>query len=247
VTLAGAFASYYWTMNKSDLIAFPVSLSLWRALRYHLGSIAFGSLIIAIIQIIRVMLEYVEAKLKGYDNKFVKFLIKALKCCFWCLEKFMKFINKNAYIMVALYGSNFCSSAKKAFFLLMRNIIRVVVIDKVTDLLLLISKLVVVGIVGVVAFEIFSGDAESIIPISKITAFKTNFTPELNYYLIPVIIIVIGTYVIASSFFNVYNMGVDTIFLCLLEDEERNDGSAEKPYYMSSDMKSILSKKNKAD
>ena len=36
-----------------------------------------------------------------------------------------------------------------------------------------------------------------------------------------------------SAFFGVYSMAVDTLFLCFLEDLERNDGSEEKPYYMS--------------
>jgi len=40
------------------------------------------------------------------------------------LEKFLKFLNKNAYIMIAVHGKNFCTSAKNAFFLLMRNIVR---------------------------------------------------------------------------------------------------------------------------
>ena len=35
-------------------------------------------------------------------------------------------------------------------------------------------------------------------------------------------------------------MAVDTLFLCFLEDIERNDGSADKPYFMSSDLKKIL-------
>ena len=30
-------------------------------------------------------------------------------------------------------------------------------------------------------------------------------------------IVVVGTYLIASAFFNVYSMGVDTIFLCFCE------------------------------
>uniref|UniRef100_A0A673HF26 Choline transporter-like protein n=1 Tax=Sinocyclocheilus rhinocerous TaxID=307959 RepID=A0A673HF26_9TELE len=66
VTLAGAFASYYWAFKKPDDIpAFPVFNSLGRALRYHTGSLAFGSLILAIVQVIRVILEYVDQKLKG--------------------------------------------------------------------------------------------------------------------------------------------------------------------------------------
>ena len=36
-----------------------------------------------------------------------------------------------------------------------------------------------------------------------------------------------------SAFFGVYSMAVDTLFLCFLEDLERNDGSLEKPYFMS--------------
>lgn len=34
-------------------------------------------------------------------------------------------------------------------------------------------------------------------------------------------------------------------FLVAVEDLERNDGSAEKPYFMSPDLKKLLKKKNK--
>jgi len=40
-------------------------------------------------------------------------------------------------------------------------------------------------------------------------------------------------------------MAVDTLFLCFLEDSERNDGSEEKPYYMPKELMGILGKKNK--
>ena len=55
----------------------------------------------------------------------------------------LQFLNKNAYIEIAVYGKNFCASAKNAFFLLMRNILRVAVLDKVTDFLLFIGKFLV--------------------------------------------------------------------------------------------------------
>ena len=88
---------------------------------------------------IRIVLEYIDQKLKGKENKVVQFILwyvftvifwivielisgvlmilsahiliklkaykiyyfSCLKCFFWCLEKFMKFINKNAYILVS--------------------------------------------------------------------------------------------------------------------------------------------------
>ncbi|XP_064457388.1 choline transporter-like protein 4 isoform X2 [Ornithodoros turicata] len=236
VALAAAFASYYWAFRKpQDVPFFAVLNGICLTLRYHLGSVAFGSLILTIVRCIRLVLEYIDAKLKKYDNQCTKCLLWCCKCCFWCLEKFIKFLNKNAYIMIAIYGKNFCASAKDAFMLLMRNAVRVVVLDKVTDLLLLIGKLVIVGTITIMCFYIFN---------RRVDAFNQHL-PELNYYLVPVITISAGAYVIASSFFSVYGMAVDTLFLCFLEDCERNDGSEEKPYFMSKELMKILGKKNK--
>uniref|UniRef100_A0A672TAX2 Choline transporter-like protein n=1 Tax=Sinocyclocheilus grahami TaxID=75366 RepID=A0A672TAX2_SINGR len=234
VTLAGAFASYYWAFKKPDDIpAYPVFNSLGRALRYHTGSLAFGSLILAIVQVIRVILEYLDQKLKGAQNKCAKFLLSCLKCCFWCLEKCIKFLNRNAYIMVAIYGKNFCTSAKDAFFLLMRNIVRVAVLDKVTDFLLFLGKLLVVGIVGICSFFFFTG---------KIKIFyQSNCN---NYISLHLQTVVFGAYLIAHGFFSVYAMCVDTLFLCFLEDLERNDGTADRPYFMPERLLSILKKSN---
>uniref|UniRef100_A0A8C1JQA9 Choline transporter-like protein n=1 Tax=Cyprinus carpio TaxID=7962 RepID=A0A8C1JQA9_CYPCA len=233
MTLAGAFASYYWAPNKpNDMPAYPLCASLGRSLRYHTGSLAFGSLILAIVQIIRVLLEYIDHKLKGAENKFAKFLLCCLKCCFWCLEKFIKFINRNAYIMVAIYGKNFCRSARDAFFLLMRNVIRVVVLDKVTDFILFLGKLLIVGLVGIFAFFFFSGQTD---------AFK-DAAPSLHYYWVPILTVLVGSYLIAHGFFSVYAMCVDTLFLCFCEDLERNDGSAARPYHMTTELRYILMK-----
>ncbi|XP_053189399.1 choline transporter-like protein 2 isoform X1 [Scomber japonicus] len=235
VTLAGAFASYYWAFKKPDDIpAFPIFSSLGRALRYHTGSLAFGSLILSIVQVIRVILEYLDHKLKGAQNKFAKFLLKCMKCCFWCLEKCIKFLNRNAYIMIAIYGKSFCTSARDAFFLLMRNIIRVAVLDKVTDFLLFLGKLLIVGIVGIFSFFFFSGRIKAV----------EQAAPSLNYYWVPILTVVVGSYLIAHGFFSVYAMCVDTLFLCFLEDLERNDGTAERPYFMSQSLLNLLKKSN---
>ncbi|XP_041723422.1 choline transporter-like protein 2 isoform X3 [Coregonus clupeaformis] len=235
VTLAGAFASYYWAFKKPDDIpANPIFSSLGRALRYHTGSLAFGSLILSLVQVIRVLLEYLDHKLKAAQNRFAKFLLSCLKCCFWCLEKFIKFLNRNAYIMVAIYGKTFCTSARDAFFLLMRNIIRVAVLDKVTDFLLFLGKLLIVGIVGICSFFFFSGRIKAV----------EQTAPSLNYYWVPILTVVVGSYLIAHGFFSVYAMCVDTLFLCFLEDLERNDGTAERPYFMSQNLLTILKKSN---
>ena len=78
----------YWAFNKSDIPGLPLLYSFGRTLRwagpgiqslslisrYHTGTLAFGSLIIAIIKMIRLMLQYIQDKLeeKGADNPVVK-------------------------------------------------------------------------------------------------------------------------------------------------------------------------------
>ncbi|KAM9479697.1 choline transporter-like protein 5-B isoform 2-T2 [Salvelinus alpinus] len=230
-TLAGAFASYYWALRKpQDIPSCPLFSSFSRAVRYHTGSLAFGSLILAVVQMFRIVLEYLDHKLKGAHNAFARFLICCLKCCFWCLEHFIKFMNRNAYIMIAIYGKNFCTSAKDAFFLLMRNVVRVAVLDKVTDFLLFLGKVLISGSVGVLAFFFFT---------RKIPVIQEE-VPSLNYYWVPLLTVIFGSYLIAHGFFNVYAMCVDTLFLCFCEDLERNDGSPLKPFYMSPQLHRIL-------
>ena len=116
--------------------------------------------------------------------------------------------------------------------------VRVAVLDKVTDFLIFLGKLVVTGSVTLLSFWYFSGGLNSTVPSSL-------EGPQLNYYFVPVIIIAIGVYFTASQFFSVYTMAVDTLFLCCLVDMEQNDGSKEKPYYMSKKLRNILNLKQK--
>ena len=43
-------------------------------------------------------------KIKGFDNDVIRCFRKCCTCCLWCLEKFMKFVNRNIYIMTAIKG-----------------------------------------------------------------------------------------------------------------------------------------------
>ncbi|XP_055380342.1 choline transporter-like 2 isoform X4 [Condylostylus longicornis] len=230
MVLAATFATWYWTFHKSDVPYFTTTKAFCRTVRYHLGTLAFGSLILTICRLIRLVLEYIETKLKKYDNAFTRAILCCMKCFFYCLEQFLRFLNRNAYIMCAIHGKNFCSSAKDAFNLLMRNFLRVVTLDKVTDFLFFLSKLLLTIGAGAGTYFYVENYYEG--------------TDKLYYSGVPTAIVVIATYLITSIFFGVYSMAVDTLFLCFLEDCERNDGSEEKPYYMSKQLMKILGRKN---
>lgn len=242
MVLAGCFGIWYWSQSRSHCILIT---SIKDTCVYHLGSIAFGSLIIAIIQFIRVIIEYVEKKLKkaAGNNQVTKCIIQFVscccKCCFWCLEKFMKFVNRNAYIMIAIYGRNFCASAIDALKLLLANPLRALVLDRVTDFILFLGSMLIATGVGVLGFYFFS-KSFYIDP-----AYAKYFAPDLNYYWLPLIVVILGAFLIAKTFMTVFEMAVDTVFLCALKDMDIHDGSPEKPYFMSAKLLKIMNVKNK--
>lgn len=204
MVLAGTFARWYWTLNKDDVPYFTLTGSIFRTFRFHLGTLAFGSLIITICRIIRLVLEYIDKKLKKFDNELTKAIMCCCRCFFWMLENFLKFLNRNAYIMCAIHGKGFLSSAKDSFNLLMRNVLRVIALDQTTDFLFFLSKLL-----------ISLGMAASTFIYLTSEIFVQHFpNTYLHYPLAQVAFIFVGTYLISSVFFGVYSMAVDTLFLC---------------------------------
>ncbi|KAM7535105.1 hypothetical protein Aperf_G00000092581 [Anoplocephala perfoliata] len=251
MTLAGTFAKFYFSQHQQrrrggscSCHFFGVFLILGTcvsAVFFNTGSLALGSFLITLLCLIRAILLKLERRLKMADNEIAKFFIKCLCCCFWCLDKFLRFLNKNAYIMMAIYGHSFCRSARDAFALIVRNVVRVFVVDKITDFILFVGKLVVSAAASCLAYAYLSG------VISDHLAIVPEQNLELNYLIVPILIIGVGSYLIAKAFFTVYEMGVDTIFICVCEDLELNDGSEEKPYLMSRSMMKALKRSESVD
>ncbi|XP_015126817.1 CTL-like protein 2 [Diachasma alloeum] len=228
MTLAATFATWYWTMNKSDVPFFTVTVSLWRTIRYHLGTVAFGSLLITICRFFRIVLEYIHRQSTAQGGGQLlgtcgTAIYRCTQCIMVLLEKFLKFMNRNAYIVCAVYGKGLCASAGDALSLLMRNILRVVILNKIVDWLLFAGKILVTCTMIAISWWYYKeeeGDNE--------------------FWWVPTILVGLGSYLVASVFFSVHATAVDTIFLCFLEDCERHDGSAEKPYYMSRKIAKLL-------
>ncbi|KAI3630109.1 hypothetical protein MIR68_011544 [Amoeboaphelidium protococcarum] len=236
-TIAGAVASWYWSRDKANLPSAVITRAFARTMRYHLGSLALGSLIIAIIETIRAIVFYFQQQLrKQKASKVAQCCLACVQCCLACFERFMKFINKNAYIEIAVYGYSFCSAAKEAFELLVRNAIRVIVVDRVSDFLFFLGKVLITAVVAIIGSSLLQNPEQ--LPDGE----------TLNigrFWSVSLLIIIILSYVIASSFMAVYEMAIDTVFLCFCEDSERNDGSAQKPYYMEESLRKFVDDANK--
>lgn len=55
-------ATCIWYYNNHEDGKNPVSRPIWWLLRYHLGTVSFGALLLAIIWVFRIIVEYIEVK-----------------------------------------------------------------------------------------------------------------------------------------------------------------------------------------
>ena len=207
-----------------------VGTAIWTACRYHLGTIAAGSLIIAIVRFLRAVLGYIQEKTKDTESGIVKAILCIMQSCLWCFEKCMRFINKNAYIVCAVEGTGFCTSAFRAFNLIMSNALRVATVSYISTFVLLIGKLAV-SFVGLLLGYLWINATE--------TKELNNPDFALGYGTYFVYVLLWGIcYIVAYCVIETYDMAIDTILMCCLMDEEANEGTGE--YYAPPDLQQFL-------
>lgn len=122
-----------------------------------------------------------------------------MQCFFWCLDQFLRYLSRNAYVMCAIHGKPFCASARHAFYLLLRNCLRAVALTQITGFVFLLAKLAVTIGISTTAYLYFTSTLHGL---------------SLNYVAMPMAIVAIGTYFIAGELLNIYAVAVDTLFLC---------------------------------
>jgi hypothetical protein len=157
--------------------------------------------------------------------------LSCLQCCLACVEKLIKFITKNAYIEIAVYGDSFCTASRNAYGLLTRNAVRLLTIDSVAAFILFLGRLFI--------FAVCACGSYYTLKFYYIDA-------PLNYISASVFVIMVISYVVAGVFLFVYSMAIDTLFICFCEDCERNDGSSQHPYFMSDDLRMLANVGNLA-
>jgi len=219
LVFAGATCDWYFTRDcdekgkkirgkgEHEFTKWPVCQSFKRSFIYHMGTVALCALIIAIVQMIRAIIMYIEKQTKGDPpNKLQAALFKCIQCCLKCLECCLDKLNRNALIWTAIMGDGFCTSACSAFALLWRNLHRVAAITVVGAILLNMTVMIVCGFnTGLIwAFLNYGGMFDITSPVG------------------PTLVVFILSYMIAKCFMTVFAAVIDTIFMCFLIDCETN-------------------------
>jgi len=208
IVISMCVAKWYFSRDKRRVGVCTVFTCIADTLRYHLGTAAFGSFIIAVTQMVRAFVAYLQKKAKALDNKVGQALLCCCQCCLWCFEKVIKFLNKNAYIQTAMFGTPFCRSAREAFHLIVRNAGKVASITFVSNLILLVGKVFISAVTTGAGYVYMD----------------YKLTDELYSTAGPCVFVFFLSWFISGMFMSVFDMSTSTILQCFVADEEMFDG-----------------------
>lgn len=114
ITMVGASTFYFSSSKQSDGSA-EVLKGVKYACSNHAGSIAFGSLIITVLEMLK------KASEQKGENKNI--LVSLIHCCCSCIMELMEAINKNGYAYMAITGDSYCTSAQRGFIIWLTHFI----------------------------------------------------------------------------------------------------------------------------
>lgn len=149
--------------------------------------------------------------MKRHQNEGSECASCCLKCCicsFWLLEKFIRYLNHNAYTVIAIESVNFCPAAKivslnialfesvlikgssfnQAWNALVTNALQVATINGIGDFVLFLGKLAVAALCGLIS----------------ILMLRDN--PDVNFYMAPVIVITVFSFFVAHIILSLYEV-----------------------------------------
>ena len=220
MTLSFCGVFWYWSQPGSQKSTDAgVFQGLKLTFSYHLGTLAFGSLILAIVQFARVLLSVLENRLRKVSENAsaVRFLLCCAQCLLACFERAVKFLNKNAYIVASMTGEGLITAARHAVSLLLPRAGTVGAVNVVGEFVLGLGKILIVAGVTIIGYLILKhADGDESLTGSGL--------------IVVLFVVAMLAYFVTSVFINVFAVSIDTLLLSYCYDLEVNNG-ADRPFY----------------
>ncbi|KAJ3107391.1 putative choline transporter, neither null mutation nor overexpression affects choline transport [Phlyctochytrium planicorne] len=175
-----------------------------RALTTSFGPICFGSLLVALIQTIRALVNQAKHQAAEDGNIFMCLLLSCISCILACFQDLFEYFNKYAYTEVAIYGKSYCDAAKDTWRLIQTRGLEAVINDNLIGNVLFIGSLLgglTCAFVGFIFVKASSAIADT----------------TANFAVVCVISALIGMWLFLILA-EVITSGVATTYVCIAED-----------------------------
>lgn len=105
---------YYHPKPKGSGPSLPLIRGFMVGMIFHLGTLAFGSFLIASLRGFRIVLLWISRAAKGQQNQVAGCIATCCACCITVIQRYVEFLTKNAYIDVAISSTPFYTAAQNA-------------------------------------------------------------------------------------------------------------------------------------
>lgn len=178
------------------------------------------------------MFEYYARQIEkaNKENPLVKVILCLTRCCLDCLERFIKFITKNAYIQIALTAKAFCPAAWNGFFLVIKNAMR-------------FGTAGTIGFIFEVLGTFFIATANGLI-VYIFLHYVPAFTGLARNWMPPVFIGFLEGFLIGVIFMGMFSFSSDTILQAFCLDESLGRPLTERPEFLGKFSKAASGEKD---
>ncbi|KAL2915525.1 hypothetical protein HK105_204927 [Polyrhizophydium stewartii] len=214
IAISGAITECYFTRDKTNIMhSFAARNAISRTLLHHMGSAILGCVAIPAMAVTNAVVFSIATsflKVRKVGDAERKDLFFDRWGAWY--QKMQFAVNDKAYIMGRA--------------LALRNAVKLKVVSGVAASVLFFGRLVItiLAAIGGLALVIISTGSST--PLTSLAPIA--------------LVIVIFAFIGASVFVTPLGVAIETIFLCFCEDVEMNDGSLERPYYMSDSLKKFM-------
>jgi len=202
--------------GKKHAPGFPIFRGYKIGIQYHLGSLAFGSFLVAVLRMVRLIVGYIAKQMQDTGNSGAACAAKACLCVVDCFKRTLEFINKNAYMDIAIRSTNFCEAAKHAVSVIAGNVANMAILNGATWVFQF------AGVGSITA----AGTYLTLLMIRNMETFTRVDSP--HYIPDPVAVLIVAgliCFMVSVAFMIIFDTVADTILYCFaIEKERRSEG-----------------------
>ena len=113
MTIAGVYGSWFFCSGKPGGMPKGATRGAFRrSMTYSFGSVSFGSLVVALINMIRQAISIAQQQEAGQGNMVASIAFCVLGCFVGLIDWAVQFLNRYAFSYIALYGKAYIPAAK---------------------------------------------------------------------------------------------------------------------------------------
>mmetsp|Transcript_4741 Transcript_4741/g.9832 ORF Transcript_4741/g.9832 Transcript_4741/m.9832 type:complete len:750 (+) Transcript_4741:28-2277(+) len=186
----------------------PVMVYLGYTLRFHVGTAAFGALILTFITALQAATKAVFESMKKAqgEGNMIKVVEVCVNCFLWCFKKSIEFINSYAYVYVFIENENFCTACAHTFGLIKDNPTQIAINKIVQSMLVLLQSCTTPLLCSFVTYETFD-----LLPHSD------KSSASLGSLIVTAAVFVLS-FLMTKAFAQVYEQVVQSLTVCVLHD-----------------------------